>query len=387
MAESSLPIDPRELEQAFSLFNIASEQLAATYAGLQNQVVSLTRELAIANGELNRQFLAKEALSQRLAALLAALPAGVVVVDETEHVIEANLAAQAMLGSLLTGLPWAVAQACTLRPTSAVDEWETIQLGSRRLALSTSPLLGSTGQILLFHDITQAHALQMALARHQRLSAMGEVAARLAHQLRTPLATALLYASQLSRPQLAAAERVRFSDKVVARLKHLEHLIQDMLLFVRGEAVARDPIAVADLLADLQQVLEPQMLERGLMFGVAQGAGSARVLASRDALSGALVNLLENAMQNCPSGARITLSSQVENDQVWLRVADNGPGIEPAMLERLFEPFFTTRPDGTGLGLAIVRSVAQAHGGEVEVRSTPGQGSMFALRLPCDKLE
>ena len=387
MAESSLPIDPRELEQAFSLFNIASEQLAATYAGLQNQVVSLTRELAIANGELNRQFLAKEALSQRLAALLAALPAGVVVVDETEHVIEANLAAQAMLGSLLTGLPWAVAQACTLRPTSAVDEWETTQLGSRRLALSTSPLLGSTGQILLFHDITQAHALQMALARHQRLSAMGEVAARLAHQLRTPLATALLYASQLSRPQLAAAERVRFSDKVVARLKHLEHLIQDMLLFVRGEAVARDPIAVADLLADLQQVLEPQMLERGLMFGVAQGAGSARVLASRDALSGALVNLLENAMQNCPSGARITLSSQVENDQVWLRVADNGPGIEPAMLERLFEPFFTTRPDGTGLGLAIVRSVAQAHGGEVEVRSTPGQGSMFALRLPCDKLE
>ncbi len=387
MAESQLPIDPRELEQAFSLFNLASEQLAATYAGLQNQVASLTRELAIANGELNRQFLEKEALSQRLAALLAALPAGVVVVDESAHVIEANLAAQDMLGSRLLGLPWAVAQACTLRPTDAADEWETTHAVPRRLALSTSPLLGATGQILLFHDITQAHALQMELARHQRLSAMGEVAARLAHQLRTPLATALLYASQLSRPQLAEAERVRFSDKVVARLKHLEHLIQDMLLFVRGEAVGRDSIAVADLLADLQQVLEPQMLERGLVFAVEQGAAGARVLASRDALTGALVNLLENAMQNCPPGARVSLSSQLENEQVWLRVADNGPGIEPAMLERLFEPFFTTRPDGTGLGLAIVRSVAQAHGGEVEVHSTLGQGSMFALRLPCVKLE
>ena len=387
MAESPLPIDPRELEQAFSLFNIASEQLAATYTGLQNQVGSLTRELAIANGELNRQFLEKEALSQRLAALLAALPAGVVVVDESEHVIEANVAAQAMLGSRLKGLPWAVVQACALRPTSAADAWETLASPSRRLALSISPLLGATARILLFHDITDAHALQVELARHQRLSAMGEVAARLAHQLRTPLATAMLYASQLSRPELAQIERIRFGDKVVARLKHLEHLIQDMLLFVRGEAVGREPIAVADLLSDLQQVLEPQMLERGLVFSVVPDATPVSVVASRDALSGALVNLLENAMQNCASGAAITLSSEIENEHVWLRVADTGSGIDAVTLERLFEPFFTTRPDGTGLGLAIVRSVAQAHGGEVEVQSSPGQGSLFALRLPCVKLE
>ena len=180
---------------------------------------------------------------------------------------------------------------------------------------------------------------------------------------------------------------MRFGDKVVARLKHLEHLIQDMLLFVRGEAVGRDSVVVADLLADLQQVLEPQMLERGLAFTVVHGSATARVLASRDALSGALVNLLENAMQNCPPGAQVTLSSQVEHECVWLRVADTGPGIEPAMLERLFEPFFTTRPDGTGLGLAIVRSVAEAHGGEVLVQSTLGQGSLFALRLPRVNLE
>lgn len=387
MTDPHLPVDPRELEQAFSLFNLASEQLAATYAGLQDQVVSLTRELAIANGELNRQFLEKEALSQRLAALLAALPAGVLVVDESERVIEANVAAQAMLGARLIGLPWVVAQACALRPTVLAGEWETIQPETRRLALSTSPLLGATGRILLFHDITQAHALQTELARHQRLSAMGEVAARLAHQLRTPLATALLYASQLSRPQLAEADRVRFSDKVVARLKHLEHLIQDMLLFVRGEAVGRDPIVVADMLADLQQVLEPQMLERGLVFVVEPGAATARVLASRDALTGALVNLLENAMQNCPPGAHISLSSELESEQVLLRVKDTGPGIEPVMLERLFEPFFTTRLDGTGLGLAIVRSVAQAHGGEVQVQSTLGLGSLFTLCLPCIKVE
>ncbi len=388
MPESKTPIDPRELEQAFSLFNRASEQLAATYAGLQHQVASLTQELAIANGELKRQYLEKEALSQRLTALLAALPAGVVVVDPGERVIEANPAAQAMLGAPLLGLAWPVAQACTLHPTASVGEWETtIHAAPLRLALSTNVLLGTGGQILLFHDITQPHALQVELARHQRLSAMGEVAARLAHQLRTPLATALLYASQLSQPQLDPVERVRFGDKVVARLKHLEHLIQDMLLFVRGEAGGRDVLAVADLLADLQQVMEPQMLERGLVFVVEHGAAAAQILGSREALTGALVNLLENAMQNSPPGARVTLSSRKENEQVWLRVVDTGPGIDPAMLDRLFEPFFTTRQEGTGLGLAIVRGVAQAHGGEVAVHSTPGQGAEFALRLPCAKKE
>lgn len=388
MPESKTPIDPRELEQAFSLFNRASEQLAATYAGLQHQVASLTQELAIANGELKRQYLEKEALSQRLTALLEALPAGVVVVDQGERVIEANPAAQAMLGSPLLGLAWPVAQACTLHPTASAGEWETtVHAAPLRLALSTSALLGTGGQILLFHDITQAHALQVELARHQRLSAMGEVAARLAHQLRTPLATALLYASQLSQPRLDPVERVRFGDKVVARLRHLEHLIQDMLLFVRGEAGGRDVLAVADLLADLQQVMEPQMLERGLIFHVEHGAAKARILGSREAITGALVNLLENAMQNSPQGARVTLSSQEENEYVCLRVVDTGPGIEPIMLDRLFEPFFTTRQEGTGLGLAIVRGVAEAHGGEVSVYSTPGQGAEFALRLPCTKKE
>ncbi len=390
MADSKNPIDPHELEQAFSLFNIASEQLAATYAGLQEQVAHLTQELAIANGELKRQFLEKEALSSRLTGLLAALPAGVLVVDDTGHIVEANPAAQAMLGAELMGLSWPVAQACALRATTREDEWETLDatpLGKRRLAFSSNALGEGRGQIFLFHDITQAHALQTELARHQRLSAMGEVAARLAHQLRTPLATALLYASQLSQPQLDAAERARFGEKVVARLKHLEHLIQDMLLFVRGEAGGRDLLRVNDLLNDLQQVMEPQMREGGLQFQVEHDAADSAVMGSREALTGALVSLLENAMQHSAASASITLRSGVRGNLVLLSVEDTGAGIAPEMLEKLFDPFFTTRPDGTGLGLAIVRGVAQAHAGEVTVASQPGQGAVFTLSLPRAELE
>jgi len=161
-----------------------------------------------------------------------------------------------------------------------------------------------------------------------------------------------------------------------------------MLLYVRGEAGGREPIKVADLLADLRQVIEPQMLERGLVFQVTHGAGEARLAGSREALTGALVNLLENAMQWSSAGASVNLSSElVGEEEVSLRVRDTGPGIEPATLERMFDPFFTTRSDGTGLGLAIVRGVAQAHGGEIIVQSTPGSGAEFALRLPLAKIE
>lgn len=383
MADPTKPIDPRELEQAFSLFNLASEQLAATYSGLQGQVASLTQELAIANGELKRQFLEKEALSARLTALLAALPAGVVVLTPEGQVEEANLAAQRMLDTTLQGETWATVERRALHATGTPGEWDA---GEKRLALSTNPLPAG-GQILLFHDVTQAHALQLELARHQRLSAMGEVAARLAHQLRTPLATALLYASQWSQPQLNAEDRARFGDKVVARLRHLEQLIQDMLLFVRGEAGGREAVPVTELVADLKQVMEPQMIERGLRFAVREAADAGTVQGSREALTGALVALLENAMQWCPAGAEISLSTQRQGDDVQLQVTDTGPGIDASQLERLFEPFFTLRPDGTGLGLAIVRGVAQAHGGTIEVVSTPGQGATFTLRLPLLKIE
>lgn len=381
---TSKQVDPKELEQAFSLFNQASAQLTGAYQELQQQVERLTGELAVANGELRRQLLEKEALSQRLSHLLAAMPAGIVVLDQQGTVIELNPAARELLGKTLLGRPWAELAAGALVQTSLPHEWDLADGRQiRRVSISSSPLDAAGGQVLLIHDMTEAYAIQRELQRHQRLSAMGEMAAGLAHQLRTPLATALLYAAHLSKPDLAESDRVRFADKALARLRHLEHLIQDMLSFVKGESAGQEAVKVSALLAELQQVMEPQMAERGLAFSVEDQSLGASVLGSRKALIGALLNLLENAMQACPAGARIILKGTAgEDGQVVLAVADNGPGINAATQERLFEPFFTTRTDGTGLGLAIVRGVAEAHGGTVQVRSAPGRGSEFSLLLP-----
>lgn len=387
MPEQKPPIDPRELEQAFSLFNLASEQLAGAYADLQQQVVSLTGELAVANGELKRQFLEKEALSERLGGLLDALPAGVVVLDSGGRVVQANPAAEELLGRPLLGEAWPELKTGRLQSTSSPGEWESgSPAASRRMSISSRPLSAFGGELLLIHDITQAHAMQLELARHQRLSAMGEVAARLAHQLRTPLATALLYASHLNRPTLAEADRLRFSDKVLERLRHLEHLIQDMLLYVRGEVAGKAVIAASEVVSDLGQLIEPQMAARGIAFSVEDGSHGACVEGSRDALGGALMSLLENALQVSHEGDRVTLGVEREGERLHFWVRDTGPGVDPAHVERLFDPFFTTRPDGTGLGLAIVRSVAEAHGGEAAVSSAAGEGSEFVISLPVAKM-
>ena len=220
------------------------------------------------------------------------------------------------------------------------------------------------------------------LRRNQRLAVMGEMAAGLAHQLRTPLSTALLYTAHLANPALAGDERSGFAEKALERLRHLEYLIRDMLLFVKGETAEWETVAISSLLAELKQVIEPQMTRRNLHFSVHDASAGASLMADRNALSGAVVSLLENAMQAAPEGGRVTLECTQTVDAIVLTVRDDGHGIAAEIQERLFEPFFTTRDEGTGLGLAMVRGVTQSLGGTVQVRSAPGTGSEFILRLP-----
>jgi two-component system, sensor histidine kinase FlrB len=208
------------------------------------------------------------------------------------------------------------------------------------------------------------------------------MAAGLAHQLRTPLATALLYAGNLAREHLSDSDRQRFAQKALARLKDLERMIHDMLTFLRGAPSGREAIALRELVAEIAQVMEPQMADKRVQLHVDLQCASAVVRGDRKALCGALLNLLENALQASDAGSAVTLIAGVDVGGVAIRVSDQGEGMPPEVQRRLFEPFFTTRSEGTGLGLAIMRSVIDAHGGEVEVQSEPGRGTTFVVRLP-----
>lgn len=373
-----------ELQRAFAMFNQVSAELTQAYEALQARVTSLTEELAVANGELRRQFQEKEALSERLSSLLDALPAGVVLLDANAVVVALNPAAIVFFGETAVGRHWGDVARDHLEPTLTVGEW---LCGGGRVSIAESALPSAGGKILLVHDVTAAHQMKTELERNQRLAAMGEMAASLAHQLRTPLAAALLYTSNLGQPGVADDARARFSEKASGQLRRLERLIQDVLLFARGESIGRDVIEAGDLLAEAAQTVEPLMREHGLEFAVNDACQGATIVGSRKALFGALVNLLENAMQAMPGGGKICLSGNRRGDLLAIGVRDSGPGISRETQSRIFEPFFTTKGQGTGLGLAIALGVARAHGGTIDLVSEPGEGAEFVLTLPVAPAE
>lgn len=381
----SLSVDQEQLQLAFVAFNEASEQLSGVYQKLQHQVAQLTRELALANGELQRQLIEKEDLSQQLSFLLNALPGGVLALDANERIEQVNPAAVSLLGEPLVGLLWNQIIQERLSSTSMINEWHVnCPQGTkqRRIRIQSSATDSTGKQILLINDITEDYEIQEKIRRNQRLTSMGEMAANLAHQLRTPLATALLYANHLGSNALKPEERQKFATKTIERLHHLEQLTKDMLRFVKGETTELENVVISDLLTELQQVLEPQLTALKLQLIVRDQSQAASLMTNHQALCGAMINLLENAMQVSSPGGQIILTGLIDKDTIVLSVYDDGPGIDIALQERLFEPFFTTRSEGTGLGLAIVRGVIQSMGGTVHIHSLPERGSEFVIRLP-----
>jgi two-component system, sensor histidine kinase FlrB len=367
------------LDQAFSAFNEVSQHLATSYRALELQVAALTAQLEQARGEGVSQHAENERLTTRLGHLLAVLPAGVVVLDAVGTVSEHNPAALALLGGPLGGESWSavIRRAFDPRPS---DGHEISLRDGRRVSVATQSLAPEAGQIVLITDMTGTRALQDRVRRVERLSAMGEMAAELAHQIRTPLATALLYVSQLFRPDLDPDGRTRVAEKIRERLRHLEHLINDMLVFARGGSAAAERVEIGELLEQLRSSLDGITSSTGCTL-VLTGT-TATVLGNREALLGALTNLCVNAIQACGAGGRIEVEAEKAAGGVEIRVRDNGPGMTPEVRARVFEPFFTTRAQGTGLGLAVVQSVVQAHRGTVDLASEPGKGSLFTLRLP-----
>lgn len=257
------------------------------------------------------------------------------------------------------------------------EAFELFSQTSEKLAETYAELQGQVAR--LSAELADANG---ELARRERLSALGEVAAKLAHQLRTPLAAALLYVGHLARPELGDADRLRFAEKSLGRLRYLERLIQDMLAFVKGQACQTSRFGANGLVDDVRHAMEPQAEQRGVRLSCAGAEPEPWLDADRQAVLGALLNLLENAVLASAQGGVASLDIVPAGAFVGFRVGDSGAGIDADTRARLFEPFFTTRREGSGLGLAIVKQTADAHGGWVDVDSTAGVGSVFTLYLP-----
>lgn len=231
-------------------------------------------------------------------------------------------------------------------------------------------------------------ALERQLLHNQQLAAMGKMTSQIAHEINTPLAALGLNVSYLQtevRRRLGETlpEIDEVSHAIAEEIDRLKRVVNDYLRFARLPQPTLAPASVRDAVESYMEFLEAEAHDRGVRLEAALQSGPALALLDGDLFRQAFSNLVRNAFEAMPAGGALRVELNSTEDDVVLSLTDSGNGIPPEVLPHIFDPFFTTKKEGTGLGLAHVRRVIEQHGGRVDCRSTPGQGTTFTICLPA----
>jgi two-component system sensor histidine kinase FlrB len=384
------PVDTASVEKALTLFDQLSSRLTDSYRHLEQRVSQLKNDLSEEEIQRQQELKAKEKIATRLSTLLEILPAGVVVLDGKGYVSECNPAALELLGEPLQGQLWLDIIHRSFAPRH--DDGHEVSLkDGRRVRIETRSLNNEPGQLILLSDLTETRKLQEQVSRTERLSSLGRMVASLAHQIRTPLSTAMLYAGHLCQPKLNAQMRKDCAEKLLSRLTHLEQQIRDMLIFAKGETRLAERLSMGDFMCSLREAAEPVIDKAGAVCHWQDHTDNLALMCNKEALIGACLNLINNSIEAFEQSEkkRKPLELLIEAREggaglVHLLVKDNGPGIPATLRSQVFEPFYTTKPQGTGLGLAVVQAVVKAHKGTLTMRSSQ-RGLAVTLVLPVQQ--
>jgi len=368
----------QSLEETFQTFDQLTDSLESNYTNLEDRIAQLQMQLSEVRQKHRQEIAARDSIAKKLSSVLQALPAGVVVLNPEGLVQDCNPASIELLGGPLRGEVWREVVERAFLPRS--DDGHEISLKDGRLVnISTCPLGNDPGQILLIADVTETRRLQKYVSQHQQLISMGEMVASLAHQIRTPLSTALLSASQLKNASLEPERKKKQTEKLINNLRHLESLVTDMLVFSKEGHCSSDTIALSELIDKL--VNEGQL--NNVQLTKDDLCPNTLVQGNQSILLSALQNLLDNAIHavNGNGKVHVCIKSALMGT-VDVVVTDNGNGIPLEIQSKIFDPFFTTKTQGTGLGLAVVQAVARAHQGDIWLDAEYLNGCRFVLRLP-----
>jgi two-component system sensor histidine kinase FlrB len=353
----------------------------------------LSDELAAQTAEKEQQFEERNRLAERFEGLLTTLPSGVGVIDGRGIVQESNALAIDMLGLPIIGETWLNIISRAFAPRSD-DGYEISLKDGRRVKVETKALASEPGQIVLLTDLTETRKLQDDQSREQRLSVIGKMMASLAHQIRTPLSSALLYSGHISSQKLDAKRQQRFHMNLQHSLKQLERQVSDMLLFASGGVTSKQRFQLEDLSQALQMDIENHVATKDIDIIIDNKLSeelteNITLFGNMQSLLGAIANLIENSIHACRENKSrnklvdINVSLDIHDKKtICIAVSDNGCGISEADKSQVFKPFFTRRAKGTGLGLAVVKTVINSFKGEININSNK-PGTTINLLLPC----
>ncbi len=361
--------------------------------------------------DVNRRLKDKEKELQRLKALaeqraenvesyneniLQCVTSGVVTFDKSCRLTTMNRAAQEMLGFS----PAVHGVACgelfgqgeitravhdtieNKRPSARMEAMLDRPSGKIWLGFNTAILSDRQGEalgvILSFSDLTEVKHLQEQVELRERLTALGEMSAGIAHELRNPMAVISGYLTLLSKKTDPASQAI--IRDITAEINGMNRIIGDLLTFARPAALNRVNVRIRELIDGcVGTVLQATNADSRIKTVV--DIDGIEMQADEVLMRQAFTNLLQNAVEAMPEGGELSIAGRAGRNLV-LHIADTGMGIAPDALKKVFLPFFTTKDKGVGLGLALVHKIVLSHGGRIEVKSTEGRGTTFTVILP-----
>jgi PAS domain S-box-containing protein len=263
-----------------------------------------------------------------------------------------------------------------------IEELDDPYLGGTFLT-SSSPIFDSAGEFIgsvhVVRDITELKQLQQKLVMSEKMAALGEVAAKVAHEIRNPLVSVGGFAKRLEN-KLDGNLR-EYAGIIVKEVSRLEGILKEILGFVKEVRLAKEPVNLNHLLDDIIRLMESDMEERGVSLRK-EYQQIPEVFIDPYRVKEAIVNIITNAVQALTGSGTIAISTSVQDHEALLEIRDTGKGIPEADLQSIFNPFFTTKSSGTGLGLAITHRIIQEHNGRIEVESEVDKGTVFKVYLP-----
>ena len=338
-----------------------------------------------------------EEIQQHLA---NSLRSGLITVDLNGDVLYYNIAAQEILGKLIENsygksikklIPGTGRLLSSCRENAEGRKEILLDMEGQKLIVGIScfQITDNNGELLghglIFQDITEIKAQEERLKLIDRLAALGEMAAGLAHEIRNPLASISGAAEFLTQSGLVMPEGQRLLSIIEREAERLGKLTNSFLLYGRPEKKKTECINLKkELSATLILLRQRKRLKQAKVH--IQIPDKLCLVVDADMLRQVILNILLNAFQAIPQkGGKIEISACQSENMVQIEIKDNGPGINRDQLKKIFNPFFTTKPEGTGLGLSIVHRIVTELGGQVSVDSSPGKGTVFKIILPNDQ--
>jgi len=374
------PQNLEALTEALQLFTRTTEKMEEAYRLLESRVQELDRELAQKNRDL-------AITTDYLSNLLESMGEGVIAVDDIGTITRFNRAAGQILGFDAAQVVGRSFKSVFERDFNAPRQSAQTVLRARSgrevpISERDSPVAGPGGRRLghvkTFQDLSEVTALREQVRQMDRLAAIGEMAATVAHEIRNPLGGLRGFAALLARDIEESDPRRRLVEKILQGSQALDRVVNELLEYTRPVELRLSPVDFAPIVESALGYVDVGTREITINTRVPQGI---RILADADRLRQVLLNVLLNAVQSIEAAGEIEITAQPANTWIELVVRDNGCGMNDEQRERMFSPFYTTKERGTGLGMAISSNIIQGHGGEIAVASAPGAGTEITLRL------